>query len=95
MIIVKNADIVLRDIGGVCFLIDIKRKYNSGNRALVEINDIGRLVWNSIDTCKTVDGIVDNVVSVCGIPQSDEPTVKSDILSFLRYLRDLGYVDNE
>lgn len=95
MKIVKNSDIVLRDIGGIYFLIDIKRRYNSGNRSLVEINDIGRLIWNALDTFEILDGIIKNVMRVCDIPPSDEPNVKADILSFLRYLRDLGYVDNE
>lgn len=84
----RHKRIVLRKCGEFIFLIDPNLSYNSDNEDILQINDIGALIWESIQEPKSVDDIVNDVLDNI----SDDRTislinmVKEDVLSFLHEL---------
>lgn len=81
----KNQNIVLRKVGPVSFLIDVKKSYNSEEQNLLQIDKIGELIWKAISIESEFEDIIQKVL----VEFIDEKTdsfiqaVREDILNFL------------
>lgn len=90
----RNERIVLRKCGDFHFLIDPHCSYNREDEDILQLDEIGVLIWEFIDTPRNIDEIVsiilDNIM--------DEKTkslisvISEDVTAFLKQLIDAGYI---
>ena len=90
----RNDRVVLRKCGDFYFLIDPKLAYNSEDEDILQINDIGAVIWKLLKTPKESGEIVREILD--GI--TDDKTiglinmVKDDVLSFLQELMSIDFI---
>lgn len=91
---VKNPDIVLRNIHGSYFLIDITQNYLDDTCSLYEINETGEFIWKALDEFGTVKEIVDKLV-VLITDEIDYGEVYSDVEYYINILIAQDFVEVE
>ena len=88
-------DIVLRDIHGIYFLVDIHEKNYSTLDRLYCINKTGAFIWTIIkeNDCHSIDDIFNILIrNIKDYDDSMGENIRKDIDSFLRQLFIRGYV---
>ena len=55
----KNENVVIRDVHGSTFLIDISDNYSGDKCALYEINETGKFLWNNVETYNSIEALTD------------------------------------
>ncbi len=55
----KNESVVIRDVHGSTFLIDISDNYSGDKCALYEINETGKFLWNNVETYNSIEALTD------------------------------------
>lgn len=93
--IIKNENIVLRNIHAVYFLINIKQKYYEDNRSIVKINEVGKTIWELLDDMHTSDELINQIIKIYEIGATDIELIREDVASFLSNLQLLGYIKYE
>lgn len=88
----KNENIVLRNIHGSCFLIDISDKYQGDKCSMYEINETGEFIWNSISDGKEISNVADELAAAI-IDEVDYELVLSDVTEYIRDLCGKGFVE--
>ena len=78
----KNGNIVFREEEKFGFLFDIETGKTH------KINKKAALLWNLIDSERTVSQIIDELKKVFG----EDDTLSEDVLKFLTTLEHLGYI---
>lgn len=94
MKIVRNENIVLRDIHAVYFLINIKEKYWE-SKSLIQINEIGKNIWNILGQTDDIEQLLNSILKLYDIPKDEVNFVKDDIQLFLENLKEIGYIRYE
>lgn len=90
----RNDRVVLRKCGEFYFLIDPCLSYNSEDEDILQINDFGVLIWESIKTPRQFEEVVRDVLNNI----SDEKTesllgmINDDVDSFLNELIKIDFV---
>lgn len=95
MKVIKNENVILRDIHSVYFLINANEKYYENNRSIVKVNDTGKLIWELLDKSSDFDEIVDLVMKIYEISTTDAEMVREDVKMFLSHLNEVRYVQYE
>lgn len=88
--------IVLRDVGGVVFLIDIHEKYYYDYKNLFSVNDIGKVIIKFALNNKvfTIEAVVSYLKSIIKDYHPEMYSlIYSDCQKFINELLDLGYVE--
>lgn len=88
--------IVLRDVGGVIFLIDIHEKYYYDYKNLFSVNDIGKVIIKFALNNKvfTIEAVVSYLKSIIKDYHPEMYSlIYSDCQKFINELLDLGYVE--
>lgn len=88
MFLRKNPNIVLRIVPPAAFLVDITRSYNNQDDTLVEINEMGRFIWKSIDGCMPDGTIISKLLDELQDEKTEEfvSMVSADVRQFLSML---------
>lgn len=93
-----RSGIVLRDIGGYYFLVDIKDKYCYTLKSLFTLNEMGKVIVEYLDkhgVC-TIVGIVSYVISLLkNYDESMYDSIYYDCLTFIEQLLEKRYVVEE
>ena len=90
----RNDRVVLRKCGEFNFLIDPCLSYNSEDEDILQINDFGVLIWESIKKPRQFEEVVGDVLNSV----SDEKTesllrmINDDVDSFLNELIKIDFV---
>lgn len=87
--------LVLRDIGGVYFLIDIHEKHYYDLKNLFSVNDTGKVILEYMEENKvcTLEGIVSNLRSLIkDYCVEMYPMIYSDCKKFVEQLQEAGYL---
>ena len=89
MKIIKNEEIVLRQVGEFYFLIDPKLSYNSEVENLFQTDEIGACIWNCIESEDTENGVFIKVLNLFVDEKTDDfkNQVAADVRDFLLVLR--------
>ena len=93
MYVKRNDRIILRKCGEFTFLIDPFLSYNSDDEDIIQLDEIGEVVWNGISDKTDFEDLLNNLFKV--IEEFDEElkhTISEDIKAFLTELACLGYV---
>lgn len=88
--------IVLRDVGGVVFLIDIHEKYYYDYKNMFSVNDIGKVIIKFALNNKvfTIEAVVSYLKSIIKDYHPEMYSlIYSDCQKFINELLDLGYVE--
>ena len=81
--------VVLLEIKGA-FLLAADREARKHCRYVLELNDIGAMIWQSIETGMDEEAIIDCIMDTYDI--TDRTAVLADIKSFVRKLTEYGYL---
>jgi len=90
--LIKNEDIVLRDIHQNFFLINIKEKFYEGKNFLIRINEVGKLVWGIFDETDDIEVVCNNIIDKYSIPIISVDFIKADIDEYCNMLIELEYL---
>jgi len=88
----KNENIILRQIHGSFFLIDISDNYAGDKCALYEINGTGKFIWENIDDETTVDKLA-QILKNAIIEDIDFDIIFNDVLDYVNELKSNGFVE--
>jgi len=91
VMIVKNKNIILRKIYKSYFLIDITENYLNDECSLIEINDIGKFIWEEIDA-NGASGQIARKLKKVTVGAVDVFQIESDVDAFLQMLYKLKFV---
>lgn len=87
--------LVLRDIGGISFLVDIHEKHYYDLKNLFSVNETGQVIIKylmSNGVC-TLDGIVSHLRSLIKNYNAElYPVIYSDCKTFVEHLQENGYL---
>ena len=89
----KRDDIVLRDIHGTYFLIDITDAYSEDRCVIFELNDIGKFIWENINTDVTEDIIARNLEKAI-VDDVDYMILLNDVKEFIQVLRNQNFIED-
>lgn len=78
----KNPDIVFRKIADEFILVPVRHKVADMNCIYV-LNEVGALIWESIDGKKGIDEILDRILETYDV---ERETAKDDLSSFINQL---------
>ncbi len=90
----RNDRVVLRKCGEFNFLIDPYLTYNSDDEDILQINDIGTLIWESVKIPKEYNEIIREILESITDDKTMELVnmIKEDVLSFLQELKTIDYI---
>lgn len=90
--LIKNKNIVLRDIHDSFFLIDITQNYLNDICNLYEINEIGVFIWNALESANSIKEIVDLLLqNIVDDVNYDE--VYDDVEMYIKLLINSSFVE--
>ena len=89
---VRRKNVILRQIHGAYFLVDITDTYQDDSCSIYELNEIGAVIWNYIDDVRSIrdiaallfEMIIDSVSLDC---------IECDVADFVGDLSNLGFVE--
>lgn len=90
----RNSNYVLRQVHGSYFLIDITDNYEDGKCRIVETNEIGAFIWDSLEKCCYIKDVADKLLSVI-IGEVNPEDICNDVKDFILYFADRGLVGKE
>ena len=88
----RKRNIVLRDIHGSYYLINIKGNYLDEKCRIYEINEIGKYIWDNIDSIMNILGIV-NRLSQEIEEDVDRNIIETDVRNFIGVLMKEGFLE--
>lgn len=91
VVIVRNADVVVRTVHGSIFLIDISDNYCGDKCALYEINETGKFLWETMDGQVTVETLSKALQSVL-IDVVPYEVLYNDVSEYIKDLKSKGFV---
>lgn len=95
MFVKRNDRIVLRNCGDFKFLIDPFLSYNTEDEDIFQIDDIGKLIWNSIDDYVSLNEIIDIIIESIedDAPEEMRDAILNDVEEFLMVLKEHSFVE--
>lgn len=96
MTYIKNNDIVKRNVHGVIFLIDITDNYLDDKCRLYEINEIGSIIWDLLDTV-TDNQIYEITSKIKAMIIDDVPIdiIRNDVIEFLLMIEKEHFIEEK
>ena len=92
--LVKNKNIVMRTVHGSLFLIDISDNYADDKCALYEINEVGKFIWECLDSNTTIEMLVKTLKSAI-VDDVPYEVLYDDIKEYINDLSGKGFVLEE
>ncbi len=93
-VIKRNNNIVLRNIHSLYYLVDIKCNYNNESHSIPTLNEVGKVIWESIEKPTKLDDVVKKVITSFDISGININDIKSDVIEYISLLIKMGYVEN-
>ncbi len=78
-ICLPSANVIAREIDGTLVVVPLALDPGVGDGDPVALNDVGRVIWRSLDGRRTLTGVVDILAAEFGVPRS---TLEADVLAF-------------
>ena len=91
---IRKPDIVLRDIHSTYYLVDIKCNYRNDYHRLPVVDEVGKVIWESLLNPLSVEEIIERVKASFDVAGVTESELHSDVSDYLLMLSSLGYVKN-
>ena len=88
---IKNQEIVERNIHGTYFLVDLKQNYLDEKCYIYELNEMGHYIWNNIDLFPSVESFVSKLQSEL-VDQIPFETLLKDVYEFINCLSEEGFL---
>ena len=92
--LVKNKNIVMRTVHGSIFLIDISDNYVGDKCALHEINEVGKFIWECLDSNTTIEMLV-NTLKDAIVDDVPYDVLYDDVKEYINDLSEKGFVLEE
>lgn len=89
--LIKNKNIIKRQIHDTYFLIDITQNYLENTCSLYEINEIGAFIWDELDTSHTVIEIAQKLCDAIIDPIALEDLLE-DVEDYINILKKEKFV---
>lgn len=88
----RNKNIVLRNIHGVYFLIDITDNYQDDKCVLYELNEVGNFIWENIEgsDVKKLSNKLKNLI----VDDIAYEIIYNDILEYVNILLRYNFIQN-
>ena len=91
---IRKQDVILREIHGLYYLIDIKCNYNSDGHSIPTLNDVGKTIWESLEVPAQIDDIVEKITKLFDVSNVPKNEIRTDIENYILMLIQMGYVTN-
>ena len=91
---IRKQDVVLRDIHSTYYLVDIKCNYRNDYHRLPVLDEVGKLIWESLSCPLSLEDIVKIIKASFNVTNVSENELRSDISEYIFMLSSLGYVKN-
>lgn len=91
---VRNQDIVLRKVHSLFYLVDIKCNYNSEGHSIPALNEVGKVIWESLKKPTEIDDIVKEIIKFFDVSNISESEIKSDVENYLSILLKMEFITN-
>lgn len=84
----KNPNIVIRKVTPASFLVDITKCYNNRNETLLEIDEMGCMIWNSIHEGSSNETVLHDFLELLSDEKTEEFVcmVRQDVNDFINIL---------
>lgn len=92
-IVIRNENIVERNIHDSIYLINIKQSYMNDKCCLYEINEMGSYIWNMISGKQTINDIANQISSDMDVQDIDINEIKNDIVDYIELLAKEGFLE--
>lgn len=92
MKIKRNENVILRNIHGCAFLINIKQNYLDDKCRLYEINELGEFIWNNTIEEIDIDMLAQKICEVINEDIKKEIVLK-DVKEFIYMLELEGFME--
>ena len=89
--LVKNENTIMRTVHGSIFLIDISDNYAGDKCALYEINETGKFIWDSLDSCATVEALTTRLKAAI-IDDIPYAVLQEDVADYINDLREKRFI---
>lgn len=89
---IRREDVVLRQIHGALFLVDITDKYLDESCSIFELNEMGAIIWNQMDGVKAMRDIAALLQEMI-IDDVPLDVIEEDVSGFIQDLSKLGFVE--
>lgn len=96
MTYIKNKDIVKRNVHDAVFLIDITDNYLDDKCRLYEINSIGSVIWDLLDTItkNQIEEISSNILAMI-IDDVPLDVIRRDVIDFLHLMEKEHFIEEK
>lgn len=91
---IRKPDVVLRDIHSTYYLVDIKCNYRNDHHRLPVLDEVGKVIWETISSPSSIEDIVNQVKSSFDVADVSDSELRSDACEYLTALNSLGYIKN-
>jgi len=91
---VRNQDIVLRKVHSLYYLVDVKCNYSSKGHSIPALNEVGKVIWESLANPTKIDNIVKEIITLFDVSKISESEIKADVESYILLLTKMRYVTN-
>ena len=85
----RNANYVFREVHGSFFLIDITDNYIDGKCRIIELNEVGAFIWNSLENPSDARCITDKLLPLI-VDDVNPEIVYNDVIDCLDDYVDRG-----
>lgn len=90
----RNSEIVLRKCGDFRFLINPRLSYNKEEEDIIQLDDMGVFIWNSLKEEQALENIVEKILLEVEDDNKNDlkNTVQEDVKMFIKELVLQGYI---
>jgi hypothetical protein len=92
MLFVQKQDIVVRNIEGLFFLVDITKKDYANNSFIMCINEMGKFIWDNLRQTSTIEQITESIIDFSIDEELEYDEVYNDIKDFIHQLKSEGLI---